>query len=93
MPNQILTPDKKTEIQSSFKDKIWHLSHAVHVKTHQYDDILYAFEVTQGHTCLGTLIPNNIGDMERMVYVLDNDLSINGFEANDEFGTIIHVKK
>lgn len=90
---QVLAPDKKTETQHPFKNRTWKLSHAVHVKTHKYDDTLYAFEITQGHTCLGTLIPDNIGDMERMAYILDNDLSLNGFETNDEFGTIIHVKK
>lgn len=75
----------------TFKNLSWNLSHGVRVRTHQYDDTLYAFEVTQRNTCLGTIIPQNIGDMERMKYVLDNDLPIDGFECNDDFGTLIHV--
>lgn len=76
-----------------FKDLSWELSHGVRVRTHKYDETLYAFEITQYKQCLGTLIPNSIGDMKRMKYVLDNDLPIDGFECNDGFGTIIHVKK
>lgn len=75
----------------SFNAATWELSHGVRVQTHPYDDTLYAFEVTQHKVCLGTLIPNDVGDMERMRYVLDNDLSIDGFECNDEFGTVIQV--
>lgn len=77
---------------SPFENQTWTLSHGVRVQTHPYDDMLYAFEVTQHNTCLGTLIPNNIGDMERMKYVLDNDLPLDGFECNDEFGTVIQIK-
>jgi hypothetical protein len=76
-----------------FENASWDLSHGVRVQTHQYDDTLYAFEVTQHDICLGTLIPNNVGDMERMKYVLDHDLSIDGFECNDEFGTVIRVSR
>lgn len=76
-----------------FADLSWELPHGVRVQTHQYDDILYAFEVTQHKQCLGTMIPNNIGDMERVKYLLDNDQSLDGFACNDEFGTVIRIKK
>lgn len=75
-----------------FENQSWILSHGVRVQTHHYDGMLYAFEVTQYNTCLGTIIPNDVGDMNRMKYVLDNDLSIDGFECNDEFGTVIRVQ-
>lgn len=74
-----------------FKNRTWHLSHGVMVQTHIYDGSLYAFEVTQRGKCLGTLIPNNIGDMMRMSYILDNDMSLDGFRCNDEFDTVIRV--
>jgi hypothetical protein len=77
---------------NTFKNRTWTLSHGVRVQTHPYDDVLYAFEVTQHTVCLGTLIPNDVGDMERMKYVLDNDLSLDGFECNNGFGTVIQVK-
>jgi DNA-directed RNA polymerase subunit L len=75
----------------AFSDLSWELSHGVRVRTHRYDDTLYAFEITQHDKCLGTLIPNTIGDMERIKYVLDNDLPLDGYECNDEFKTIIKV--
>lgn len=78
---------------NTFENRSWVLSHGVRVQTHPYDDMLYAFEVTQHNTCLGNLIPNNVGDMERMAYVLDNDLSLDGFECNDGFGTVIRVNE
>ncbi|MGX1195790.1 hypothetical protein [Metabacillus sp. SLBN-84] len=78
---------------SGYSNLSWTLSHDVRVVTHQYDDTLYAFEVTQHLTCLGTVIPNSIGDMERMKYVLDHNLPIDGFQCNDEFGTVIRVRK
>lgn len=77
----------------TFADLSWKLSYDVRVQTHQYDDTLYAFEVTQHKQCLGTMIPNDIGDMVRMKYVLDKDLPIDGFQCNDEFGTVIRVKQ
>lgn len=75
----------------SFRDLAWTLPHGVRVQTHNYDNTLCAFEVTQHKTCLGTLIPSNIGDMERLKYVLDHNLSIDGFECNDGFGTVIEI--
>lgn len=76
-----------------FKDKQWVLSHGVRVETHPYDDTLYAFEVTQQKRCLGTIIPLVQKDMERLRYILDNDLSLDGIKCNDEFGTLIRVHK
>ena len=76
-----------------FKDKHWMLSNGVRVQTHPYDDTLYAFEVTQQKRCLGTIIPLVQEDMERLRYILDNDLSLNGIKCNDEFGTLIRVQK
>mgnify|MGYP005831531281 CR=1 FL=1 len=87
------TPAHTAPDPQAFRNLSWELSHGVRVKTHNYDDTLCAFEVTQHHQCLGTMIPNNIGDMERLKYVLDNNLSIDGFECNDDFGTVIRVKQ
>lgn len=87
------TPTLTATDPQTFRNLSWELSHGVRVKTHNYDDTLCAFEVTQHKQCLGTLIPNNIGDMERLKYVLDNGQSIDGFECNDGFGTVIRVRK
>ena len=75
----------------TFENRRWKLSHGVNVLTHKYDDTLYAFEISQYGRCLGTLIPKDVGDMLRMAYVLDNDISLDGFKCNDDFDTIIHV--
>ncbi|WP_078598617.1 hypothetical protein [Evansella clarkii] len=91
--NGSATPTPTAPNPHDFSDLTWELSHGVRVQTQQYDDTLYAFEVTQHDKCLGTLIPNNFGDMERMKYVLDNNLPLDGFECNDEFGTVIRVEK
>lgn len=91
--NEPPTPTLTAPDPQAFRNLSWELSHGVRVKTHNYDDTLCAFEVTQYKQCLGTMIPNNIGDMERLKYVLDNGLSIDGFECNDGFGTVIRVKQ
>ena len=90
--NTTKTDDASSQI-NPFKNRNWRLSHGVCVETHQYDDTLYAFEFTQHGKCLGTVIPNDIGDMCRMEYILDNNISVDGFKCNDEFNTIIHVKQ
>lgn len=89
--------DKPTPIEqhikNTFHNRTWKLSHGVHVQTHKYDDTLYAFEVTQNKRCLGTIIPKNITNMYQMEYVLNNDITLDGFKCNDDFNTIIRVKK
>lgn len=71
----------------------WSLKNGVSVRTEPYDDSLYAFEVTQYGKCLGTIIPNDEGDMHRLKYMLDNGSDIDGMSCNDDFDTVICVNK
>lgn len=86
-------PKTDTSDIQNLINRTWKLSHGVRVTAHNYDHTLCAFEILQYKRCLGTFIPNNIGDMERMVYLLDNDLSIEGFHCNDPFDTVIQIAR
>lgn len=76
-----------------YENKQWKLSNGVWVKAHRYDDKLFAFEVTQQKTCLGTIIPESESHMKSLLLLFEKDLTINGIECNDGFGTVIKIKR
>lgn len=85
--------NQTNHIKESLHNRTWLLPGGIYIQSFPYDDLLYAFQVTQNKICLGTIIPQSVYDMYQLVEKFEQKESIDGLPYNDEFGTIIHCNQ